>query len=199
MGLLNAIGGLFKPVNKMVETVFGSRKAREAQSHQETIAGLGLDEATLMQFASEFAERKNRTWWDSFVDGLNRLPRPLLTIAVIGLFVLAPADPERFLFIASAFELIPPGFYALLSVIIGFYFGGRMQLKSQDFAVKGKVAETAKEFVAAKREVAKAFAEDEPMTEKAYRAAMADRSKPLSNKVILEWKKRRKEQKAKDD
>ena len=30
---------------------------------------------------------------DTLPDGLNRLPRPLITLGILGLFVLAPADP----------------------------------------------------------------------------------------------------------
>ena len=35
-------------------------------------------------------------WFDSLVNGLNRLPRPLLALGTLGLFVYAMADPDGF-------------------------------------------------------------------------------------------------------
>ena len=191
MAWYSAVGAIFEPINRVVRTVFGSRAERDAQQHLETLEGLGLDQATLAQFAAEFGARQNRTWWDSLVDGLNRLPRPLLTFAVLALFVLAPADPERFLEIAVAYEAVPDGLWALLAIIIGFYFGGRMQIKSQDFRIKGSAVKAAEDMVKVQRDLARVFeAEDEPLTEKAYRDAMRDTSTPLSNRVIEEWNRR---------
>ena len=96
------------------------------------------DLASLQQFAAEFHGRERRTWWDSLVDGLNRLPRPLITLGILAFFVLAPLEPVRFLEVAKVYEIMPDGFWALLSVIVAFYFGGRMQLKRQDMAVNGR-------------------------------------------------------------
>ena len=42
---------------------------------------------------------------------------------------LGAGDPAAF----AALALLPAGYWALVTVIIGFYFGGRMQLKAQDF------------------------------------------------------------------
>lgn len=184
-----ASGGLLDGMNDLWGTIFGSRKRRDAQAHAQIVKGLDLDQATLMQFAAEFAGRQNRTWVEALVDALNRLPRPVLTFSVIGLFILAPLDPERFLKIATAFEVIPPGFWALLSIIVGFYFGGRMQLKAQDFRLKGEAVATAQKLMDVQAKLTEQF--DTPLTEHAYRAALADRTKPLPNQVILEWNRRR--------
>ena len=67
--------------------------------------------------------------WESFIEDLNRIPRPLLTVAIAGFFILAPLFPTRFMEIAEVYSALPSGFWLLLSVIVGFYFGGRMQTK----------------------------------------------------------------------
>ena len=46
---------------------------------------------------------------------------------------------------------MPDGFWALLSVIVAFYFGGRMQLKRQDMAIRGGALEVARELLALER------------------------------------------------
>jgi hypothetical protein len=47
-------------------------------------------------FQADYSHRERRTWWGSFVDRLSRLPRPLMTFGVIGLFVWAVAGPPAF-------------------------------------------------------------------------------------------------------
>ena len=122
--LPNVFGGA-----RDVAEVFVENKEKKGQrSHDATMAGIGHDMEVLKQFAAEFHEREKRTWWDSLIDGLNRLPRPLLTFAIIGFFVLTPLYPEKFLQIAKAYELMPTGYWALLSIIIGFYFGNKSAL-----------------------------------------------------------------------
>jgi hypothetical protein len=41
--------------------------------------------------------------------------------------------PEGAAVAFAALALLPAGYWALVTVTIGFYFGGRMQLKAQDF------------------------------------------------------------------
>ncbi len=152
MGWLSMIAGLFGPAKELVE-VFKPNAEHEAErGHAERLALSAQDLASLQQFAAEFQTRPNGTWWDSFIDGLNRLPRPQITLSVGAFFVLAPLDPLRFAQVARAYELMPDGFWALLSIIVAFYFGGRMRLKRQDMAVKGGALAVAKEVLAIQRE-----------------------------------------------
>ncbi len=117
------------------------------RDHVERMALSEQDMASLQQFAAEFHDRAGRTWWDSLVDGLNRLPRPLITLGILAFFVLAPLAPVKFLEVAKAYQIMPDGFWALLSVVIAFYFGGRMQFKRQDMAVKGGALLVAREIL----------------------------------------------------
>lgn len=149
----NWIGSLFSGAKDVTEVFKENEENKGARSHLERLADMDHDGAVLQQFAEEFHQRNKRTWWDSFVDGLNRLPRPLLTIGILSFFILTPMYPEKFLEIAQAYQLMPTGYWALLSIIISFYFGGRMQLKSQDMTVKTNVVQAAKELMALREEL----------------------------------------------
>lgn len=137
--------GVGETVEK-VGGVFGANKEKSAQR------GHDLDMAVLNQFAAEFNARNNRTWWDSFVDGLNRLPRPLFALWVIFIFVLPTFKPEVFTAMMSGYQLVPEGMWILIGTVITFYFGGRMQLKSQDFRLKGDAVQMARQVSELQRE-----------------------------------------------
>jgi len=64
----------------------------------------------------------------------------VVLLIVLSLFVLAYISPTRFAAVCEAMALIPIGYWGLLSVVIGFYFGGRMQLKAQDFKLNAAIA-----------------------------------------------------------
>ncbi|HEY6897445.1 MAG TPA: 3TM-type holin, partial [Rhodocyclaceae bacterium] len=100
----------------------------------------------------EFTNRENRNWVDSLADGFNRLVRPLIASTVIFVFVLAYVNPEYFARVTLALSSIPNGYWALLSVIIGFYFGGRMQIKSQDFEFRQSQVDAVKALIETKKE-----------------------------------------------
>lgn len=190
MGWLSWIPGIFKSTKEVAEVFVENKEARGQRQHEQQMADAELNVAVLKQFAEEFHQRQNRSWWDSFVDGLNRLPRPLITFAVLSFFVLAPLFPEQFLSIAKAYELMPQGYWTLLSIIIAFYFGGRMQLKHQDMKVKGNAVQAAKDLVAMRKEFRKLEEEQEPPEEKTYQAALATGAKPVPNKVVQAWREK---------
>jgi hypothetical protein len=187
MGWLSLITGLFRPAKELIEVFKPNAEGEAQRGHAERLAMSAQDLASLEQFAAEFQPRNNRTWWDSFIDGLNRVPRPLITLGVLAFFVLAPLEPLRFAQIARAYELMPDGFWALLSIIVAFYFGGRMQLKRQDMAIKDGALTVAREVMAvqkAKRE------HDEAAQAVVQTQVPADRD-GRANRVIEAWKRRR--------
>jgi hypothetical protein len=189
-----AITALFRPAKELVE-VFKPNAEKEAErGHVERLALSEQDMASLQQFAAEFQARQGSTWWDSLVDGLNRLPRPLITLGILAFFVLAPLEPVRFLEIARAYQMMPDGFWALLSVIIAFYFGGRMQLKRQDMAVKGGAVRAARQILAI-RQAEQAVREPapEPFVAAPPEARAPSFPTPIatatSNRVIEAWRR----------
>ena len=64
---------------------------------------------------------------------LNRLVRPMITFGLLGILPAVIIWSERATIAFAALPLLPAGYWALVTVIIRFYFGGRMQLKVQDF------------------------------------------------------------------
>ncbi|MDX1505870.1 MAG: 3TM-type holin [Spongiibacter sp.] len=187
MAIVQWLGGLLKGGKDLAEVFTENKEQQGERRHEEVMADFERDQSAIKQFAAEFHQRQHRTRWDAFVDGLNRLPRPLVAIAVLSLFVLAPVNPERFLLIAKSYEMMPPGYWALLSVVISFYFGGRMQLKAQDMAVKKDAVQAAKELV----EMRRSFRElDDPQADEGSRIyeGAVDAGVPLpENKVVKEW------------
>ena len=64
-------------------------------------------------------------WFDRFVNGLNRLPRPVLTLGTLGLFVYAMIDPAGFSLRMDGLALVPEPLWWLFGAVISFYFGAR--------------------------------------------------------------------------
>lgn len=187
MAWWNFVGDIFKGGKDVAEVFVENKENKGQRKHDRQMADIDRDIASLGQFSAEFHARENRSWWDSLVDGLNRLPRPLITIAILSFFVLAPLDPPRFIEIAKAYELMPPGYWALLSVIIGFYFGGRMQLKAQDFNVKKDAVNAAKELVKIRKEFRQLDDDLESVESKIFDAAKTSSTRVIKNQVIEKW------------
>jgi hypothetical protein len=80
--------------------------------------------AALEQLSGEVA-RPARGPFDRLVDGLNRLPRPLLAFGTLGLFVHAMTDPDAFAIRMQGLAHVPDPLWWLLGAIVGFYFGAR--------------------------------------------------------------------------
>lgn len=98
--------------------------------------------AALAQFASEFGHPR-RGWFDRFIDGLNRLPRPMMALGTLGLFVTAMTDPVWFAQRMQGIALVPEPLWWLMGAIVSFYFGARHQAKTHEFQ-KGLAATMAR-------------------------------------------------------
>jgi len=83
-----------------------------------------IHRATLENASTEFAHATTDRF-DRFINGLNRLPRPLLAFGTIGLFVFAMADPVAFSARMSGLNAVPEPLWWLLGAIVSFYFGAR--------------------------------------------------------------------------
>ena len=78
----------------------------------------------ITQLSAEFGAAR-RGWFDDLMNGMNRLPRPLLTLGTIGLFVYAMVEPVGFGLRMENLNLVPEPLWWLLGAIISFYFGAR--------------------------------------------------------------------------
>lgn len=80
--------------------------------------------AALDEFGEEFKYvRPGR--FDRLVNGLNRLPRPMLALGTLGLFVYAMIDPASFAERMVGLAYVPEPLWWLLGAIVSFYFGAR--------------------------------------------------------------------------
>ncbi|MEJ6709734.1 MAG: holin family protein [Amylibacter sp.] len=117
MGLIRDVLGIGKAV-KDVAKVFVVNKTENAKfEHLEHSAALD-------QFSEEF-RRSRGNWFNNLIDGLIRLPRPILTLGTVGLFVFSMVDPTGFSKRMIALDTVPCELWWLLAAIVSFYFGAR--------------------------------------------------------------------------
>lgn len=113
-------------VKDIAESVWGSETQREANAHSEAVA------AHEEHAAGYTYQAVNRNWFDSLIDGVNRLPRPLITFGVMFMFgcsFFAPASYERMM---QALSTTPTSVWTIVAMVLGFWFTGR--ILAQDLA-----------------------------------------------------------------
>ncbi|MEM7075904.1 MAG: holin family protein [Pseudomonadota bacterium] len=127
-------------LERLVSVIFGGGRNAIAEtaevfrvnSENADARATEVQKAALVQFSSEFA-RERAGWYDRFVDGLNRVPRPAMALGTLGLFVSAMVDPVWFAARMQGIALVPEPLWWLLGAIVSFYFGARHQAKGQAF------------------------------------------------------------------
>ena len=122
--LFSMLFGSGRNVLKETAEVFRPNAENDAQRNHTANA------AVQAQFAAEFG---HKGWFNQVVDALNRLPRPMMAFGVIGLFVSAMFDPIWFAARMQGLVLVPDALWALLAIIVTFYFGARYHAKALDF------------------------------------------------------------------
>ena len=80
--------------------------------------------AALRQLGEEYGHPADGGF-DRFINGLNRLPRPLLAFGTLGLFTYAMIDPAQFAARMVGLNAVPEPLWWLLGAIVAFYFGAR--------------------------------------------------------------------------
>ncbi|WP_264213669.1 holin family protein [Leisingera thetidis] len=130
MGLISDIVGLVfgssrNGLRETVEVFRENAEAGAARAHDVQIAALG-------QLGAEF-QQPAKGWFDRLMDGVNRLPRPLLALGTLALMGAALSDPVWFAARMQGLALVPEPLWWLLGVIVSFYFGARHQVKAQEF------------------------------------------------------------------
>ncbi|PID35507.1 MAG: carboxylesterase [Rhodobacterales bacterium] len=130
MGLMDVLGGgLLSGASKAFEAVGG---VFAPNSEAEAARRAEFQQAALGQFAAEF-QHPRKGWFDRFMDGANRLPRPLMVVATFSLLATAMFDPLWFASRMQGLALVPDPLWWLMGAIVSFYFGGRWQVKGQEF------------------------------------------------------------------
>lgn len=113
-GAVTALGDAVKGVAEVF--VPSATKRMELSAQAQAVA--------LEQFGDEFVHAST-SGFDRLVNGLNRLPRPLLAFGTIGLFVYAMVDPPDFALRMVGLNAVPEPLWWLLGAVVAFYFGAR--------------------------------------------------------------------------
>lgn len=122
-GLLTGAGGLIGKVadagNRRGLRKFGSKENREVREH----------ELEMSQMKNYLAELKPVNSW---IDTINRIPRPLMTFLVIAFLLIFCISPVTGISIAKSMSLIPDYLMMIIAGVFGFYFTFRTVDKMLD-------------------------------------------------------------------
>ena len=124
MGLIGRIVGGSEGVAAFGQTVKDVAEVFRPNATREMELSAQAQSEALQQFSEEFANDGN-SLFDRIVNGVNRLPRPMLAFGTLALFTYAMVDPESFGTRMSGLALVPDPLWWLLAAIVGFYFGSR--------------------------------------------------------------------------
>ena len=157
--LFGGAADLVKAGTGVVTAIAGDQAAKDQQLSSEQVA-------LLNQYAAEFVARQQRSFWDSFVDGVNRLVRPGLALGAQAAFVWAALDPVGFAEVMRVLAIVPDPLWVIWGGIWAFYFTGRIaEQLPKKWKVEPRAAEIAKEVAAeraARRQAREAARQAEP-------------------------------------
>ncbi|GHC44123.1 holin family protein [Neogemmobacter tilapiae] len=118
MGLIGRLGNM-AALGQAARDVAGVIAGDETKARELDIQAQG---AALGQMGAEFG---GTGWFDRALNGLNRLPRPLMVFGTLGLFTYAMVDPVGFSFRMEGLNMVPEALWWILGAIVAFYFGAR--------------------------------------------------------------------------
>lgn len=127
MGLIdNALGnlGTGATVQGIGEAAEGLSEVFVPNATRAMELAAEIHQATLETASAEF-EYAGTGWFDRMINGLNRLPRPMLALGTLGLFIYAMAEPVGFSSRMVGLQEVPEPLWWLLGAIVSFYFGAR--------------------------------------------------------------------------
>ena len=131
LGASSAVTTVANAATGMAE-VFRENSTRRMELDEEAYA------RAMAQLTAEFAMQPGG-WFDGLMNGLNRLPRPVMTLGTVGLFVYAMVEPVGFGLRMQNLNLVPEPLWWLLGAIISFYFGAR---EAHYFRTRPRIATT---------------------------------------------------------
>lgn len=117
LGIGGAAGQIGGAVGRVAEVFVPNKTKDMTLQHEEFTAALS-------QFGGEFKQQQTG-FFNRFVNGLNRLPRPVLALGTVALFVYAMWDPVGFTARMQGLGYVPEPLWWLLGAVVSFYFGAR--------------------------------------------------------------------------
>ena len=124
MGLIGTVAGAAGTVSALGEAAKGVAQVFVPSATRRMELSAEAQMAALKQLGEEYGHPALGRF-DRFVNGLNRLPRPLLAFGTIGLFIYALIDPGAFALRMVGLNAVPEPLWWLLGAIVAFYFGAR--------------------------------------------------------------------------
>jgi len=124
MGLMDNALGVSRTAEAIGDAASGISEVFVPNATRAMELDAEIHRATMETAAAEF-QYATPHWFDRLINGLNRLPRPMLALGTIGLFVFAMVDPVAFRHRMVGLEAVPEPLWWLLGAIVSFYFGAR--------------------------------------------------------------------------
>ncbi|WP_431299741.1 holin family protein [Tabrizicola sp. BL-A-41-H6] len=124
MGMIGGLAGAQGAVTAMGEAAKGLAEVFVPSATKRMELSAEAQMAALRQLGEEY-ENPSLGWFDRLVNGVNRLPRPMLAFGTIGLFVYAMVDPVAFARRMVGLNAVPEPLWWLLGAVVAFYFGAR--------------------------------------------------------------------------
>ena len=137
MGIISGIFSMFFGGGRNV--VAETAEVFRVNAEKSSVRDATRMQAAMAQYGREF-QGGNRGFFDRFVDGLNRLPRPAMALGTLALLASAMIDPLWFSSRMQGLALVPDPLWWLLGAVVSFYFGARYQAKGQEF--QNSIAQT---------------------------------------------------------
>ena len=134
----SASGVDLTPAGTGVDTaVAGDQAAKDQALSAEQVAILNA-------YIAEFSPRAQRSPWDSFVDGVNRLVRAGLAIGAQGAFVWARVDPVGFVETMRVLAIVPDPLWVIWGGILAFYLRPRRRAAAEEVEGRAQAVEIAR-------------------------------------------------------
>ncbi len=124
MGVIERALGVGRAAGAIGDAAQGLSEVFVANATRAMELDADLHRATLHTAAAEF-QHAGTSGFDRLINGLNRLPRPMLALGTLGLFIFAMVDPVAFSHRMTGLEAVPEPLWWLLGAIVSFYFGAR--------------------------------------------------------------------------
>ena len=172
------LGATAQGISRAVATFTGDKVQREANAHSENMA--------LREMVAAENAAYRFSYWDSLVDGLNRLVRPIFTYGCIGLFAMAIIDPFLFVEWMNALNLVPEPLWILMGTVVAFWFGTR----TLEGMKAPKIAPGAVRKVLNNAKKIRAMRPKDRLSDEDYAAEMGDAEEPLGLPAIVAWNRK---------
>jgi hypothetical protein len=124
MGVIGRLVGAPGAVTALGEAAKGVAEVFVPSATKKMELSAEAQMAALQQLGEEY-QNPSLGWFDRLVNGLNRLPRPMLAFGTLGLFTYAMVDPAAFAYRMVGLNAVPEPLWWLLGAIVAFYFGAR--------------------------------------------------------------------------